>query len=126
MSIRWASLVIDCQDIKAQGAWWAEALGWQVIYESDEEVEVAPADKREPTLCFVSAPDGHTVKNRVHIDLAPRAGESQADEVNRLIGLGASHADVGQAPTATWVVLADPEGNEFCVLSPRDPAPDAS
>jgi Glyoxalase-like domain len=71
--------------------------------------------------CFVPVPEGKNVKNRLHIDLAPPEGEDQAAEVRRLEALGASRVDVGQDPgQVTWVVLADPEGNEFCVLSARD------
>jgi hypothetical protein len=78
----------------------------------------APGDP-EPGLVFVPVPEGKTVKNRLHIDLAPGPDDDQAAEVDRLVQLGATRADVGQDERATWVVLADPEGNEFCVLSPR-------
>lgn len=131
MGIRWYSTVIDCRDVAAQSRWWAAALGWVVAYEADDEVAVVPphamtesdrvpVEERTPGLVFVPVPEGKAVKNRLHLDLAPRAGDDQAAEVQRLIDLGATHVDVGQDSDSSWVVLADPEGNEFCVLSPRD------
>ena len=122
MSVRWYSIVVDCRDHRAQARWWAEALGRQVIYEDDDEAEVGtePAGGGEPTMSFLPVGSDKTVKNRLHIDLAPRSGDDQAAEVARLEGLGARRIDVGQGPEVSWVVMADPEGNEFCVLSPRD------
>ncbi|MGW6131398.1 VOC family protein [Cellulomonas sp. NPDC055163] len=131
MPVRWYALVVDCADLRAQSAWWAQALGWVVGYEDDEETTLVPphaldrsrdvpVEERGPGLCFVQVPERKQVKNRLHLDLAPRAGEDQAEAVERLLALGATRADVGQADDVSWVVLADPEGNEFCVLSPRD------
>jgi Glyoxalase-like domain len=131
MSIRWYSVVVDCRDIKAQSRWWAAALDWRVGYEADDEVGLVPPHvldrsrdipllERGPGLVFVPVPEGKTVKNRLHIDLAPAPDGDQEAEVRRLEALGAERVDVGQDPReATWVVLADPEGNEFCVLSAR-------
>lgn len=131
MPVRWYSLVVDCHDIHAQAEWWAAALGWQKAFEADDEVTLVPPhafttgaslppEERPPGLCFVPVPEGKTVKNRLHLDLASRAGDDQEAEVQRLVDLGATRVDVGQGDEVTWVVLADPEGNEFCVLSPRD------
>ncbi len=128
MSLRWYSIVIDCHDVASQGRWWATALGWDVVYEAEDEVVVAPASMlqqaagdRGPGLVFVPVPEPKQVKNRLHIDLAPAADDDQGAEVDRLVALGATRVDVGQDPDeVTWVVLADPEGNEFCVLSARD------
>ncbi len=72
-----------------------------------------------PLLDFVRVPEPKAVKNRVHLDVAPRKGEDHAEAVRRLEALGARRVDVGQGADVTWVVLADPEGHEFCVLSPR-------
>lgn len=84
---------------------------------------VAPGHDPEsavgPGLVFVPVPEGKTVKNRLHLDLAPAQGDDQAAEVKRLVDRGATLADIGQGPEVSWVVLRDPEGNEFCVLSPR-------
>lgn len=131
MPVRWYSLVVDCADMRAQSAWWAQALGWVLAYEDDEESTIVPphardearevpVEERGPGLCFVQVPERKQVKNRLHLDLAPRAGEDQAETVARLLALGATRADVGQGDDVSWVVLADPEGNEFCVLTPRD------
>ena len=131
MSLRWYSVVIDCIDVSAQARWWAEVLGWQTAYEGVDEVVIVPAhalekadsipvEERGPGLVFVLVPEGKQVKNRLHIDLAPRESDDQAAEVARLESLGATRIDVGQPADARFIVMADPEGNEFCVLSPRD------
>jgi len=115
MPSRWYSVVIDCADIKRESAFWAEALGYPVVYEADDEVVVAADEDAEPGLVFVPVPEGKTVKNRLHIDLNP---DDQAAEVARLESLGAKRVDIGQGDVR-WVVMADPEGNEFCVLTHR-------
>jgi Glyoxalase-like domain len=131
MSLRWYTIVIDCHDMAAQARWWAEVLDWRIAFENDEEVVIVPpraldesreipVEEQGPGLVFVQVPEAKSVKNRLHIDLAPRASDDQAAEVARLEALGATRADVGQSPSDRWVVLADPEGNEFCVLTPRD------
>ena len=133
MPVRWYSVVVDCRDIAAQARWWAEALGWSLVYEAEDECCIEPphaldksreipVDERGPGLVFVAVAEDKQVKNRLHIDLAPRADDDQESEVARLERLGARRVDVGQGggEEITWVVMADPEGNEFCVLSPRD------
>ena len=132
MSLRWYSVVIDCHDIAAQARWWAGVLDWQIIYEAGDEVVIVPKHVTEeslrttpweqvgPGLVFVPVPEDKVVKNRLHIDLAPQPDDDQAAMVESLISIGATRADVGQEEAeATWVVLADPDGNEFCVLSSR-------
>lgn len=133
MTLRWDSLVVDCHDPVALARWWADVLGWRVVEESDEEVLIAAAhatgsgplsdeDWRTlgPTMVFGTAPDDKQVKNRLHIDLAPHLSDDRDAEIARLFQLGASHVDIGQRDDLPWTVLADPEGNEFCVLSPRE------
>jgi len=132
VSVRWYSVVVDCSDAFAQSRWWAQVLGWRVIYETASEVVVVPphaadatvpvpAGERGPGLIFVPVPEGKTTKNRLHIDLAPPGDHDQDAEVRRLEALGARRVDIGQhSDKVSWVVMADPEGNEFCVLSPRD------
>ncbi|WP_338894489.1 VOC family protein [Streptomyces sp. TG1A-60] len=115
MTLEWEQLVVDSADPVALGRWWAEALGWVVVDDSLEEYEIRPAPDRLPGILFGTAPEHKTVKNRLHLDFRP---VDQAAEVARLLALGARHADVGQGDEA-WVVLADPEGNEFCVLAAR-------
>ena len=121
MSTRLVNLVADAADPAASGHWWAEALGWEVTFETRHEVAVEPP---EPgglgiPLVFVPVADTKTVPNRVHLDLASPSAAAQAALVARLLDLGATLADVGQGQVP-WVVLADPDGNEFCVLEPRD------
>ena len=119
MASKWWSVVVDCVDPHALGAWWAEALGFSVLmYDEPDEVVVARGtaeDPQWPAFVFVPVPEGKSVKNRLHIDLNP---DDQQAEVARLEALGARRVDVGQQD-APWVVMADPEGNEFCVLTPR-------
>jgi hypothetical protein len=132
MTLRWYTIVVDCNDVAAQAEWWRETLGWQKVYEAEDEVVIIPAHVTEdvarstpwrelaPGLVFVPVPEGKTVKNRLHIDLAPHTTDDREGEIARLIERGASMIDVGQESEATWCVLADPEGNEFCVLSARE------
>ncbi|TWX35018.1 VOC family protein [Frigoribacterium sp. ACAM 257] len=115
MSLEWEQVVVDALDPEALAAWWREALGWVDISGPDEEPELRPAPDRLPGLLFVRVPEPKSVKDRLHLDFRP---DDQAAEVARLEGLGAVRVDVGQA-AASWVVLADPEGNEFCVLGSR-------
>jgi Glyoxalase-like domain len=111
-------LTIDCKDPDALARWWASALNYEITYQSPpEETEDREVAISQPggdwELLFLQAPDDKVVKNRLHLDLRP---EDRDAEVDRLIELGATKADIGQGPEVTWVVLADPEGNEFCVL----------
>ncbi|WP_454051750.1 VOC family protein [Cellulomonas sp. Marseille-Q8402] len=111
-----SQLTIDARDPQALARWWAEVLGWQVGEEDDEEVELAPADGSATEWLFCRVPEGKQGKNRLHVDVRPPDGSDQATELDRLLALGASPVDVGQGPEVTWHVLADPEGNEFCLL----------
>lgn len=112
MSLVWEQITVDAADPVALGRWWADALGWTVINDSPDEFEIRPEPERLPGLLFVPVPEAKSVKNRLHLDFRP---DDQEAEVERLLALGARHADVGQGEQS-WVVLADPEGNEFCVL----------
>lgn len=113
MGSRFYTLVIDAHDPSALARFWAAVLDQPILYESDEEVIVGAHEHSYPGLTFVPVDDKKTVKNRLHIDLDP---DDRDTEVERLIGLGATRADIGQGDDVSWVVLADPEGNEFCVL----------
>jgi predicted enzyme related to lactoylglutathione lyase len=108
--------VIDATDPPRLARWWAEALGYQITYEKPDEVEIRREPDQLPGLIFVPVPEAKSGKNRLHIDLRP---DDQDAEVERLVDMGARHVDVGQPPDVAWVVLADPEGNEFCVLRSR-------
>jgi hypothetical protein len=132
MSLRWYTVVVDCRDVVAQSRWWAEVLDWRVAYQAADQVvlvpphvlsqtRVIPPSERGPGLVFASVPEGKTLKNRLHIELAPLLDADQEAEVRRLEDLGASRVDIGQdSDQVSWVVMADPEGNEFCVLSARE------
>jgi Glyoxalase-like domain len=114
-----AAVVVDSPDPAALAPFWAAASGWTVSDTGEQSATLTRPDGTGPRLELLRNDDPRLVKNRLHLDTAPYAGDDQAAEVDRLLALGASHADVGQG-TQTWVVLADPQGNEFCVLSPRD------
>jgi catechol 2,3-dioxygenase-like lactoylglutathione lyase family enzyme len=113
VSLTWFSTVIDCHDPEALAAFWCQALGYQVVYRNEREVDIAPGSSGFPGLAFLRMPGHKTTKNRLHIDLNP---SHQQAEVQRLLALGATRADIGQGDTE-WVVMADPGGNEFCVLA---------
>jgi predicted enzyme related to lactoylglutathione lyase len=116
MALQWEQTIIDAADPVALGRWWQAALGWVVVDESDDEFEIRPTAQTLPGLLFGRVAEAKTTKNRLHLDFRP---DDRDAEVRRLIDLGARPVDVGQGEQ-TWVVLADPEGNEFCVLSSRD------
>ena len=121
MTSRFSELCIDCRDPGALATFWAQVLDWRIEDDDDDDyVELVNPEGHPPSLLFARVPEGKTVKNRLHIDVSPR-DRDQDEEVERLLGLGATRADVGQGPDVTWVVLADPEGNEFCVLRTRRP-----
>ena len=116
MSSRIAAIAIDAVQPRVVADFWCSVLGWQVVGEDDGVISIAPADGSWPSIDVVPVPEHKTVKNRLHLDL--RADRTATgDELARLLDLGARRADVGQGADATWVVLADPEGNEFCLLS---------
>lgn len=115
MDLTWEQIVVDARDPIALGRWWASALGWVVVAEADDEFEIRAAADQLPGLLFVPVPEPKVGKNRWHPDFRP---VDQAAEVDRLIALGARRVDVGQGERP-WVVLADPEGNEFCILGAR-------
>jgi Glyoxalase-like domain len=129
MTSKFTELGIDCADPGGLARFWCAVLGYEV-QDEDEDASVtigspvAPDSNKHrgpvpPILTFARVPEGKTVKNRLHIDVSP-ADREQDEEVRRLLDLGARHADVGQGDVS-WVVLADPEGNEFCVLAGRRP-----
>jgi len=123
MASRFTELIVDSHQPRRLADFWCAVLGYQVIEERDDVVEIAGWQPSvdairngpvPPTLVFVQVPESKTVKNRLHIDVSPIDRERD-EEVERLLSLGARHVDVGQGERP-WVVLADPEGNEFCVL----------
>jgi predicted enzyme related to lactoylglutathione lyase len=132
VATRLVQVNMKAHDDSALGGFWAEALGWEVSSEGPGVTNLEPPDFVYPdpiAVCIdlVASPEPKTVKNRVHLDLAARSAAHQAELVARLTGLGATPIDIGQGDVS-WTVMADPEGNEFCVLDSlyRDTGPIAS
>ena len=122
MATRLVQIAVKAHDDSALGRFWAEALGWSISSEGPGVTNLQPEGFTYPdpvAVCMdiLAVPDPKTVKNRVHVDLATTSAAHQAELVARLQDLGATPVDVGQGDVP-WTVLADPEGNEFCVLTP--------
>ena len=119
MGSRWYAVVVDAADPARLARWWAEVLGHEILDEDSNEVMVGSGGNVYPILYFTTSSEPKVGKNRLHIDLSP---DDRDAEVERLVNMGARHVDIGQG-SSSWVVLADPEGNEFCVLrsTPRSP-----
>jgi hypothetical protein len=115
MGSRWSQVVVDALDPVRLAHWWAEVLDYRVRKEAADEVLIGRDADSWPQMCFVAVPDPKDGKNRLHLDLTP---DDQDAEVERLLDMGARHVDIGQSRSVSWVVLSDPEGNEFCVLRP--------
>ena len=113
MSLQWEQVVVTSRDPAALGRWWCEALQWVVVDDDPPVFEIQSRPGQLPGMLFLGADDSKQTKNRLHIDLRP---DDQGAEVARLIDLGATRVNVGQGDDVSSVVLADPEGNEFCVL----------
>ena len=111
-----AAVVVDCADPQAMARFWGEAIDWTLHEVTDDRALLRSAKGVGPYLEFVRAP--HMKPSRVHLDVLPYPGDDQAAEVDRLRALGATDADVGQGDVP-WKCLADPEGNDFCVLALR-------
>ena len=116
MTSRIAAIAVDAIQPRVVADFWCQVLGWQVTDEDETGISIAPADGSWPTMDVFKVPEVKSVKNRLHLDLRAE-GVSMAEELERLLDLGATPTDVGQGPDVTWVVLSDPEGNELCLLS---------
>jgi catechol 2,3-dioxygenase-like lactoylglutathione lyase family enzyme len=118
MGFRIENISIDSTSPAETAQFWAEVLGWEIVEDDDDEIALQPPSGSPeagvvPDILFLRVPEDKAVKNRLHLDLRP---DDQAAEVARLEALGATRVDIGQGGDVTWVVMADPEGNEFCVL----------
>jgi hypothetical protein len=115
VTLQWEQVIVHAADPAGLGQWWADALGWVVVYTSADEFEIRPEPDRMPGLDFVRLDEPRQGKSRLHLDFRP---DDQEAEVARLVAHGARRVDIGQGADRPWVVLADPEGNEFCILAP--------
>jgi predicted enzyme related to lactoylglutathione lyase len=116
MASRIAVIAIDAVQPRLVADFWCGVLGWHVVEVDDNVISIAPPDGSWPMIDVCAVPEHKTVKNRLHLDLRAD-GVRTTDELERILGLGARRTDVGQGSDASWVVLSDPEGNEFCLLS---------
>jgi len=117
--LEWEQTTVDARDPEALGNWWAKALRWVVVNDSADEFEIRAEVDRLPGILFEPVVSEKTGKNRLHFDLRP---DDQDAEIERLLSLGAIRVDIGQGEQS-WAVMADPEGNEFCVLRQSDQLP---
>ena len=118
MTSRLVSLCLDANDPLRHARFWAHALHWEIDDETDDEVALVPTDGTRFGILFEAVPEEKTGKNRIHLDLTTTSLDDQMETVEQLVELGARHIDIGQGPDDDHVVLADPEGNEFCVIEP--------
>lgn len=118
MSLRLVALCVDANDPLGLARFWAEALRWEVADGTAEEVRLVPTDGTRFRIDFMPVPGPKVGPNRLHLDLTSTSLDDQRDSVAGLVDLGARHIDIGQRPEEGHVVLADPEGNELCVIGP--------
>lgn len=118
MPLRVHHIVVDTDDLPGLARFWSAVLGWQVLSEREREVVIGPEVDAPVGMCFMPVSDRKRTKNRLHLDLTTDAADREA-EIERIITLGARRVDVGQGGDESWVVLADPQGNEFCVVRPK-------
>ena len=118
MPVRLHHIVIDTHDLPGLARFWTQALDWKVLSEREHEIIIGTDENADVGICFMPVTDDKIVKNRVHLDITT-AAEDRDQEIERLLALGARRADIGQTGAESWTVLADPEGNEFCVIRPK-------
>jgi hypothetical protein len=119
MPVRLRRIVVDAYDLPGLARFWTQAPGWKVLSERENEIVIGTGQNAAAGVCFMPVTDPRTVKNRVHLDLTSSAADRD-QEIERLLALGARRAGIGQADAESWTVLADPEGNEFCVVRPKE------
>jgi predicted enzyme related to lactoylglutathione lyase len=111
-------IVIDAHDLPGLARFWADVLGWKILSVREREVVVGEHETAAVGLCFMPVTDPKRVKNRLHLDLTSTPEDRDA-EIDRILALGATRVEIGQTGEESWTVLADPEGNEFCVVRPK-------
>jgi predicted enzyme related to lactoylglutathione lyase len=122
MAVSLHHIVIDAHDLPGLARFWSQVLGWKVLSEREREIVIGTGVEATVGICLMPAGDAKTVKNRVHLDLNPGGDAGPEDreaEIERILALGARRVDIGQTGDESWTVLADPEGNEFCILRPK-------
>jgi len=112
-------IVMDTHDLPGLARFWTRALGSTVLSEEQNEIVIGTGQNAPVGICFMPVTEPKTVKNRVHLNLTTSA-EDRDQEIERLLALGARRADIGQTGAESWTVLADPEGDEFCVVRPKE------
>ncbi len=120
MPVRLHHIVIDAHDLPGLARFWTQALGWKVLSEWEREIVIGTDENAPVGMCFMPVTGPKTIKNRVHLDLTTSSGQDRDQEIDRLVALGARRVDIGQTGAESWTVLADPEGNEFCVIRPKE------
>jgi predicted enzyme related to lactoylglutathione lyase len=119
MPVRLHHIVVDAHDLPGLARFWTQALGWKILSEREREIVIGTDENAPVGMCFMPVTDPKMVKNRVHLDLTTSA-QDRDQEIERLLALGARRAGIGQTGAESWTVLADPEGNEFCVIRPKE------
>ena len=119
MPVRLHHIVVDAHDLPGLARFWTQALGWKVLSERANEIVIGTDQNAPAGMRFMPVTDPKTIKNRVHLDLTSSAADRD-QEIARLLALGARQVDIGQTGAESWTVLADPEGNEFCVVRPKE------
>lgn len=121
MTVSLHHIVIDTYDLPRLARFWSEVLGWKILSAREQEVVIGADVDAAVGICLMPAGEKKSVKNRVHLDLNPGGAgpEDREAEIRRILALGARRVDIGQTGNESWTVLADPEGNEFCVLRPK-------
>ncbi|MGH8793251.1 MAG: VOC family protein [Stackebrandtia sp.] len=119
MSVAMHHIVVDTHDLPRLARFWAQVLNWNILSEREREVVIGPDLNAPIGMCFMPVTDHKSAKNRLHLDLNPESWDDRDAEIERILSLGARKVDVGQTGEESWTVLADPEGNEFCVVRPK-------
>jgi predicted enzyme related to lactoylglutathione lyase len=120
MTSRLIALAVDANDPLTVARFWAAALRWEIADQSDEGVSLIPTDGTRFTIEFYPVPEPKVGVNRLHLDITTRSEDDQRETVRQLLDLGGRHVDIGQGPDERHVVLADPEGNELCIIEPEN------
>jgi predicted enzyme related to lactoylglutathione lyase len=120
MTSRLVALCLDANDPLRLARFWADALRWEIDDETSDEIGLVPTDGTRFGILFLPVPEQKEGRNRIHLDLTTTSLDDQKETVRRLVELGAQHIDIGQRPDEAHVVLADPEGNEFCIIEPEN------